>query len=80
MSPVTTPLTEFERNTRAVLEESVARTDGRTRSRLNQARQRAVEAAGARHRPWWRSFVIIAAPGAVPAAMLVACELRLLGP
>jgi len=72
MSPVTTPLTEFERNARAVLEESIARTDGRTRSRLNQARQRAVEAAGARHRPWWRSFVIMPAAGAVTAALLVA--------
>ena len=71
MSPVTTPLTEFERNARAVLEESIARTGGRTRSRLNQARQLAVEAAGARHRPWWRSFAIMPAAGAVTAALLV---------
>jgi hypothetical protein len=71
MSPVTTPLTEFERNARAVLEEGIARIDGRTRSRLNQARQLAVEAAGARHRPWWRSFAIMPAAGAVTAALLV---------
>ena len=71
MSPVTTPLTEFERNARAVLEEGIARIDGRTRSRLNQARQLAVEAAGARHRPWWRSFAIMPAAGAVTAAWLV---------
>ena len=71
MSPVTTPLTEFERNARAVLEGSLAGIDGRTRSRLNQARQLAVEAAGARHRPWWRSFAIMPAAGAVTAALLV---------
>jgi len=71
MSLVTTPLTEFERNARAVLEEGIARIDGRTRSRLNQARQLAVEAAGARHRPWWRSFAIMPAAGAVTAALLV---------
>ena len=50
MSPVTEPLTEFERNARALLEESLARIDGRTRSRLNQARQAALAAAGTRHR------------------------------
>jgi len=71
MSLVTTPLTEFERNARAVLEEGIARIDGRTRSRLNQARQLAVEAAGARHGPWWRSFAIMPAAGAVTAALLV---------
>ena len=71
MNPVTEPLTEFERNARAVLEESTSRIDGRTRSRLNQARQLAVEAAGARHRPWWRSFAIMPAAGAVTAALLV---------
>ena len=75
MSPLTTPLTEFERNARAVLEDSIARIDGRTRSRLNQARQLAVEAAGARHRPRWRSFAIMPAAGAVTAALLVAVML-----
>ena len=75
MSPVTTPLTEFERNARAVLEESIARIDGHTRSRLNQARQLAVEAAAARHRPLWRSFAIMPAAGAVTAALLVAVML-----
>src|SRR5437762_4752233 len=48
MSPVNEPLTEFERNARVVLEQSLSRIDGRTRSRLNQARQAALEAAGAR--------------------------------
>ena len=55
MSPVTSPVTDFERNARLVLEESASRVDARTRSRLNQARQLAVEAVGVRHRPWWRS-------------------------
>jgi hypothetical protein len=75
MIPVTTPLTEFERNARAVLEESLARTDGHTRSRLNQARQLALEAALAPQRPWWRSFAIMPAAGAVTAALLVAVML-----
>jgi cytochrome c-type biogenesis protein CcmH/NrfG len=74
MSLVTSPLTEFERNARAVLEESVARIDARTRSRLNQARQLALEAAGRRHRPWWRSFALMPA-GAVAAALLLAVML-----
>ena len=42
MSP-NEPLTEFERTARRLLEESVARIDGRTRSRLNQARHAALE-------------------------------------
>ena len=71
MSPVTSPLTDFERNARRVLEESVARIDARTRSRLNQARQLAVEAAGARRRPWWRSSAFMPAAGAVTAALLL---------
>jgi cytochrome c-type biogenesis protein CcmH/NrfG len=74
MSPVTPPLTEFERNARAVLEASVARVDGRTRSRLNQARQLALEAAGQRPRPWWRSFALMPA-GAMAAAALLAVML-----
>ena len=75
MSPETPP-TEFERNARAVLEQSMSRINGRTRSRLNQARQAAVEAAGARHRrPWWRSFGLMPATGAVAAALLVAVML-----
>jgi type VI protein secretion system component VasF len=63
-------MTEFERNARAVLEQSIARLDGRTRSRLNQARQRAIEAAATRHRPGWRSYALMPA-GAMAAAVLV---------
>ena len=75
MSPVTTPKTDFERNARAVLEESVSRIEGRTRSRLNQARQAAVSAAGAKQRPWWRSVTLMPAAGAVTAALFVAVML-----
>ena len=74
MSPVSPPPTEFERNARAVLEASVSRIDARTRSRLNQARQAAVEQAGARYRPRWRSFTLMPAAG-VAAAALVALML-----
>ena len=69
------PVTDFERNAHLVLEESVSRIDARTRSRLNQARQLAVEAAAARHRPWWRSFAFMPAAGAATAALLVAVML-----
>ena len=71
MSPVNSPVTDFERNARLVLEESISRVDARTRSRLNQARQLAVEVAGARHRRWWRSFSLMPATGAVTAALLL---------
>jgi hypothetical protein len=66
-------LTDFERQSRLVLEESVRRIDGRVRSRLNQARQAAVEAAAARRRPALsRFFVLVPTAGAVAAALFVA--------
>ena len=68
-------LTEFERNARAVLEESVRRIDGRTRSRLNQARHAALAAAAGRRRGLWGSFRLMPAAGAVAAALLVAVVL-----
>ena len=67
-------LTEFERNARVVLEESVRRIDARTRSRLNQARHAALAAAG-RRRAWWSSFTLMPAAGAIAAALLVAVVL-----
>ena len=72
MSAVNEPLTEFERNARVVLEQSLARVDARTRSRLNQARHAALEAAGVRRRAWWRSLTLIPTAGAAAAALLVA--------
>jgi len=72
MSAVNEPLTEFERNARAVLEQSLARIDARTRSRLNQARHAALEAAGTRRRAWWRSLTLLPTAGAAAAVLLVA--------
>jgi hypothetical protein len=63
--------TDFERNARTVLEESVRRIDGHTRSRLSQARYAAVEAAAAPRSSFWRSFTLMPAAGAA-AAVLVA--------
>jgi anti-sigma-K factor RskA len=75
MSPMNEPLTEFERNARVVLEESLSRIDGRTRSRLSQARHAALEAAGARRPAWWRSLTLMPTAGAATAALLVAVVL-----
>jgi anti-sigma-K factor RskA len=72
MSPADESLSPFERNARTVLEESVRRIDARTRSRLNQARHAALEAARSRRRAWWRGFTLMPAAGAVAAAVLVA--------
>jgi len=74
MSRVNETVTDFERNARVVLERSVARIDARTRSRLNQARHAALEAAGAPRRSWWRSYTLMPAAGAA-AAVLVAVVL-----
>jgi hypothetical protein len=69
-------LTDFERLSRQALEESVLRVDGRVRSRLNQARQAAVEAATARRRPLFsRFFTLVPTAGAAAAAVLVAMVL-----
>ncbi len=75
MSAVNEPLTEFERNARVVLEQSLSRIDARTRSRLNQARHAALEAAGAPSRAWWRSLTLMPTAGAAAAALLVAVVL-----
>jgi hypothetical protein len=66
-------LTDFERRARVALEESVTRIDGRVRSRLNQARQAAVEAAESRRRPLFsRFFTLVPTASAAAAALLVA--------
>ncbi len=75
MSPADETVTEFERNARTVLEASLARIDGRTRSKLNQARQAALAAAARPRRAGWRSFTLMPAAGAVAAALLVAVVL-----
>ncbi len=71
MSPVNETLTEFERNARTVLEASVQRIDARTRSRLNQARHAALEAAQARRPVSWRRLTLMPAAGAAAAAVLM---------
>jgi hypothetical protein len=72
MSPADETITQFERNARVVLEASVSRIDARTRSRLNQARHAALEAASARRPAWWRSLALMPAASAAAAAVLVA--------
>ena len=75
MSRADDSVTEFERNARAMLEESVRRIDARTRSRLNQARHAALAEAGTRRRGFWASSTLMPAAGAVAAALLVAVVL-----
>jgi hypothetical protein len=73
--------TDFERLSRQALEESVLRIDGRVRSRLNQARQAAVEAASTRRRPLFsRFFTLVPTAGAAAAAVLVTMVLWHRGP
>lgn len=62
----------FERQARALLEDSVTSIDGRVRSRLNQARHAAVEEATRSQRPLRGRFALMPAAGAVAAAVLVA--------
>ena len=63
---------DFEKRSQEVLEESVARLDGRTRSRLTQARHAALAQLEKPARQWWRSYVPAgaAAAAAVLAVML----------
>jgi hypothetical protein len=70
----------FERNARTVLEHSVQRIDARTRSRLNQARHKALEAMSPKGRARWRSLTLMPAAGALAAAVLVAFVLWGRGP
>jgi hypothetical protein len=54
---------EFEKRTRALLEESAAKLDGRTLSRLTQARHAALSRREDL-RPWWRTWVPVGAAAA----------------
>jgi len=56
---------EFEKRTQEVLEESAGRLDGRTRSRLTQARHAALAQLPNPARNWWRSYVPAGAAAAV---------------
>ncbi len=70
---------EFERRTQSVLEESMARLDGRVRSRLNQARHAALEAHAARARSplarWFGNRSVFAPAGAVAAIAVLSVVL-----
>lgn len=60
----------FERRTRAVLEESLTRIDARTRSRLNRARQAALDAAVVRRGSFLPRFGLLQTSGVIAAAVL----------
>jgi hypothetical protein len=61
--------TPFEKRTRALLDESAGRLDGRTRSRLTQARHAALARLEKPARLWWRSYL---PAGAATAAAVLA--------
>jgi hypothetical protein len=63
--------TEFEKRAREVLEESAGRLDGRTRSRLTQARHAALAQLDQPARHWWRSYVPAGAAAAVAVLAVV---------
>ena len=58
---------DFENRTREVLGESVERLDGRTRSRLTQARHAALAQLERPARSWLRTYVPVGATAAVAA-------------
>ena len=63
--------TQFEKRTHELLEESTARLDGRTRSRLTQARHAALAQLEQPARHWWRSYVPAGAAAAVAVLAVV---------
>jgi hypothetical protein len=63
-------ISDFERRTKRVFDDSVAALDAATRSRLTQARYRALDERTAVRNPRWRSSLMPA--GAVAATALVA--------
>jgi anti-sigma-K factor RskA len=63
--------TPFEKRTQEVLDESTARLDGRTLSRLTQARHAALDQLQRPARHWWRSYVPAGAAAAVAVLAVV---------
>ena len=61
---------DFERRTREVLEESTARLDGRTLSRLTRARHAALDQAQRPVRKRWRLYIPAGAAAAALAVIL----------
>lgn len=68
--------TPFEQRTREVLEDSTARLDGRTLSRLTQARHAALAAGQRPARQWWRVY----APAGAAVATAVLAVMVWTGP
>jgi negative regulator of sigma E activity len=66
-----TDRSEFEKRTQEVLEESAGRLDGRTRSRLTQARHAALAKLEQPARKGWRSYVPAGAAAAVAVLAVV---------
>jgi hypothetical protein len=65
------PPDEFETRTRELLDESAARLDGRTLSRLTQARHAALDRLERPARSGWRMFVPAGAAALAVLAVLV---------
>ncbi len=63
--------TPFEKRTQEVLDESTSRLDGRTLSRLTQARHAALDQLQQPARHWWRSYVPAGAAAAVAVLAVV---------
>jgi hypothetical protein len=61
----------FEKRSREVLAESAARLDGRTRSRLTQARHAALAQLERPQRHWWRSYLPAGAGAAAVLAVII---------
>jgi hypothetical protein len=64
-------MTDFEKHTRETLEESTARLDGHTRSRLTQARHAALAQLTQPSHHWWRTYVPAGAAAAVAVLAVV---------
>jgi hypothetical protein len=62
---------EFEKRTRELLDESASRLDGRTLSRLTQARHSALDQLGRPSRSGWRMLVPAGAAAAVAVLAVV---------
>lgn len=71
MSQDSKDVTPFEKRAQEVLEESTSRLDGRTLSRLTQARHAALDQLAQPARNWWRSYVPAGAAAAVALLAVV---------
>jgi hypothetical protein len=71
---------DFEKRTQEVLEESAGRLDGRTRSRLTQARHAALAQLAQPARHWWREYIPAGAAAAVAVLAVIIWSGGPLGP